>query len=282
MTRPGDRRTLSQRRNERRESWMTTTGEMVVGNLWGARARDFTIQEPRLIALYEAVLEELALGPGTRLLDVGCGPGLFLRLAAQRGATVSGIDAAAPFVEIARERVPDAELVTGDMETLPFEDGSFDAVTSFDTFHLAAEPAQALREAGRVGTTGCPIVIATWGRPDQCEAAGYVNAVGGLLPPQTPSGPFALSEPGAIEELAAQGGLAVRERRDIDCVWDYPDEETALRALCSTGFAVQAIETVGEEKVTEAILASIAPYRTSGGGYRLENVFGYVVTHKEG
>ena len=85
----------------------TTGGSAAAqGRLWGARAHDFTVQEPKVMALYESVLEELGIGASTRLLDVGCGPGLFLRLAAQRGATVSGIDAAAPFIEIARERAP--------------------------------------------------------------------------------------------------------------------------------------------------------------------------------
>ena len=61
------------------------------------------------------------------------------------------------------------------------------------------------------------------------------------------------------------------------CVWAYPDEDTVLRALKSTGFAVKAIETVGEEKVTDTVRAAIAPYRTDDGGYRLENVFGYLI-----
>ncbi len=47
----------------------------VQGPLWGRRARDLTMLEPKAIVLYEAVLEELAVGDGTRLLDVGCGPG---------------------------------------------------------------------------------------------------------------------------------------------------------------------------------------------------------------
>src|SRR4051794_11688009 len=73
----------------------------------GARALDFTTLEPKQIALYEAALDDLRIDAATRLLDIGCGPGLFLRLAAQRGAAVTGLDAA-PFVEIARERVPEA------------------------------------------------------------------------------------------------------------------------------------------------------------------------------
>jgi hypothetical protein len=90
-------------------------------------------------------------------------------------------------------------------------------------------------------------------------------------------GPFALSAPGAIEEFAARGGLTPGERHEVLCVWAYPDEESVLRGLKSTGFAVRATESAGEQKVTDAVLEAVAPYRTSDGGYRLENVFTYLI-----
>jgi SAM-dependent methyltransferase len=262
---------------------MTTTRDRgsapVQGRLWGARARDFTTVEPKMVALYESVLENVEIGAATRVLDVGCGPGLFLRLAAQRGATVTGIDAAAPFIDIARERLPEADLTVGEMESVPYEDDAFDVITGLNAFQFAADPAQALREAGRVAVDGAPVVIATWGRPEQCEAAGYVKAVGGLLPPPPPGapGPFALSEEGAIEDFASRGGLTPGERHEVLCVWAFPDDETLLRGLKSTGFAVRAIDSAGEETVTETILEAVRPYRASDGGYRLENVFTYLV-----
>ena len=257
---------------------------VVQGKLWGARADDFTTVEPKMMALYEAVLEELAIGENTRLLDVGCGPGLFLRLAAQRGARVSGIDAAAPFIQIAGERLPGAPLAVGDMEALPFGDEVFDVVTGFNAFQFAADPARALREAARVSEPGAPVVIATWGRPEQCEAAAWVRGLGALLPPPPPGapGPFALSAPGAIEAFAAAGDLRAGERREVLCVWDFPDDETILRGFMSTGFAVRAIDAAGEERVRAAVLDAIAPYQTSTGGYRLENVFHYVVARATG
>jgi ubiquinone/menaquinone biosynthesis C-methylase UbiE len=52
-----------------------------------------------------------------------------LQLAAARGAKVAGIDAAGATVEIAAERTPEADLRVGDLEDLPWGDGSFDVVT---------------------------------------------------------------------------------------------------------------------------------------------------------
>ena len=58
--------------------------------LWGARPRDWAeVQEGQVRPLYDAVLDDLRIGEGARLLDVGCGAGLATQLAAERGARVS-------------------------------------------------------------------------------------------------------------------------------------------------------------------------------------------------
>lgn len=243
------------------------------------RAHDVTVFEQRMVALYESALNDLLIHDGTTLLDIGCRDGLFLRLAAQRGATVAGVDVVADLVELARERLPDADLTVSDTESLPYDDDTFAIVTGFNSFQFAADPVLALDEARRVARPHAPVIIATWGRLDQCEAAAYVNALLGMLP-QPPSGaqwPFALSEDGAIEAFASSGGLTPLERRDVFCVWSFPDDLTTLRALTSTPFAVTAGAHAGEEEIAAAILEAIAPYRLSGGGYRLENTFTYLM-----
>jgi SAM-dependent methyltransferase len=175
--------------------------------------------------------------------------------------------------------VPNAEIVVGDMETLPHDDECFDVVTGFDAFQQAYDPGRALREAARVARPGAAVVIASWGPPEQCEAARYVNAVRGLLAPSTagPLDPFALSGARAISSFAAAAGLIPAARYDVPCVCNYADDEQLLAALRSTGLAVKAIAAAGEESVTAAILESVAPYRMSGGGYRLENLFNYLI-----
>ncbi len=232
--------------------------------------------EPQMGPLYEAALDEVAIRPGTRLLDVGCGAGRLLELAARRGAEVSGIDASGPYVDIARDRVPEADLAVGDLGSLPFEDDSFDAITGIDAFPFAADPARALREVARVGRTGAPVVIAAWGRPDQCEAAAYLNDVGALLPTSTRR-PFALAEEGALEAFAEAGGLQPGRRREVLCVWTFRDEGHAVRTLSSTDVAVAAAEIAGVESVDDAIRQALEPYAMSDGGFRLENTFTYLV-----
>ena len=95
----------------------------VNGRLWGARARDWAeVQEGQFAAGYDHVLARAGVGPGTRLLDAGCGAGKAAMRAAGLGASVSGIDAAPLLLEIARERVPHGEFHEGDLEDLPFAD----------------------------------------------------------------------------------------------------------------------------------------------------------------
>jgi ubiquinone/menaquinone biosynthesis C-methylase UbiE len=252
----------------------------VQGELWGARARDWAeVQEPAQRELYPPVFEAAGVGEGTMLLDVGCGSGVAAAIAHERGARMSGIDATLQFVEIARERVPGAEFRVGELEALPYDDDSFDVVTGFCSFQYAADPVHALQEARRVTRAGGTVGMLTWGQPECCQAAAILKALGSLLPPPPPGapGPFALSAPGVLEDLAHRAGLATRRAAEFSTRWDYPDRETALRAHLSSGPAAKAIKQVGEERVAAALGDAIAPFRTAEGAYALENSWRYLL-----
>jgi SAM-dependent methyltransferase len=242
------------------------------GRLWGARARDWAeVQEGQCAAAFGAVLTHAGVGHGTRHLDVGCGAGMAAALSAGRGASVCGVDAAEALLEIARERTPAGDFRQGDIEALPFEDDGFDLVTGFNAFQYAGDPAQALREAGRVTKPGGMVVIMTWGEPAGMEAASLVGAMKQLLPPPPPGapGPFALSDEAALRAFALAGGLSPRTVFDVDTHWSYPDEATGLRGLGSAGVAVRAIEHAGVDAFIAAHRAALAPFRQSDGSFRV-------------
>src|SRR5437016_7236232 len=179
-------------------SGTTQTGTAAIeGRLWSVRADDWAATQERQVApAYEAALDALRVGRSTRLLDAGCGAGMFLRLAADRGADVKGLDASEGLLAHARARVPGAPLLHGELEDLPYEDASFDVVTGFNSFQYAARPAVALAEARRVAAPDGRVLLLNWAPAELCEAAGYLMALGRLMPPAPPGtpGPFALSD----------------------------------------------------------------------------------------
>src|SRR5438046_315403 len=134
------------------------------GRLWGSRARDWAASEEQQTPTYEEAIRRVGLSAGQRVLEVGCGTGVFLRLAADRGAEVFGLDASEALIDLARERVPEADLRVGDLQSLPYEDDTFDVVAGFNAFFFAVDLVGALREAGRVARPGAPVVIQVWGR----------------------------------------------------------------------------------------------------------------------
>ncbi|MFL5960479.1 MAG: class I SAM-dependent methyltransferase [Gaiellaceae bacterium] len=103
--------------------------------------------------LWEPVLEALSLGPGDRLLDVGCGGGAFLNRARQAGCAIAGIDHSRDMAQLARQKTG-ARIELGDVEAMPFADGEFTAVSCLVAFFFFADPVAALREIRRVLEAG--------------------------------------------------------------------------------------------------------------------------------
>jgi SAM-dependent methyltransferase len=249
------------------------------GPLWSSSARDWAdIQEGQLRTAYEAVLTQSGVGPQTDYLDAGCGAGMAAAMAAARGARVSGLDAAAALLDIARERVPGGDFRLGDLEVMPFADASFDVVTGFNSFQFAADPGRALREARRVARPGGTVVVLTWGDPQGMEAAQVLGALRHLAPspPGTP-GPFALSDGDKLQQAAAAGGLVTDALMQVDCPWTYPDEATALRGFASSGGAARARGLVGTAEVDAAHRAALAPFRQNDGSFRMNATFKFLV-----
>ena len=216
---------------------------------WGRRAVEFaTLLEPAACREYLSVHRALAVRKGDRLLDVACGSGLALELARAGGAEVAGIDASPRLVAIAADRVPDGDVRVGDMAALPWDDASFDVVTSFRG--LWATTPEAIAEARRVLRPGGRIGVTTW---------GHVKMSPGLwaLTPFTLAAPEkvdaqakmkSLGRPVVGETVLTQAGFVGVRRHEVPFAWEFPDPETFARALAATGPGYEAIQQVGEEE----------------------------------
>ena len=254
------------------------------GRLWGQRSADWAnIQESTGMNGYRFALDYLKPGASDRILDIGCGAGWFAGLAAAgTGAAVTAIDAAEEMIREARLLNPAVSFESGEMEELPFPDQSFDIVTGFNSFQFAADTRNALQEAKRVLKDTGKLVAMIWGDKTDCETITYFQALAGLLPAPPPglSGPFALTEDHRLEKFLEETGFRILVIRDVDSIWRYPDTETAMRGLLSTGPAARAIEHAGYEPTYAAIERAIQPFVRADGQVIQCNKFRVMIAEK--
>lgn len=140
------------------EDWLI---DRVARRPTGSRAREVYGAEDIHDFARRAILDALAIKPGDRLLDVGCGGGLLLRDARYAGASVTGLDHSEEMVLLARERAPGATVILGAAEQLPFEDDSFTAIAMSIVLLFLPHPVAVLRECHRVLAPGGLIAVYT-------------------------------------------------------------------------------------------------------------------------
>jgi SAM-dependent methyltransferase len=249
------------------------------GPLWGARADDWALSEDQQIPSYQEAVGRVGLERDQLVLDIGCGVGAFLRLVADRGARPFGLDASEALVELARERIPNADLRVGEMEALPYEDDEFDLVTGFNSFFFANDIVAALREARRVARPGAAVVIQVWGPHERRDLEAMMAIAHPYLPPRPADAP---PEPeywkaGVLEDAATSAGLTPEQAFDLSWAYEYPDEETLGRAMMAPAGIATLVGPDREDEVRAAIVNGLAPYRTPEGGYRLENEFHFLI-----
>jgi SAM-dependent methyltransferase len=116
-------------------------------------------RRPDSVQLRQRSYELLQVGPGSRVVDVGCGAGTAVVELAAIGADAVGIDASDEAVAFAREHHPDCRFEVGDAHRLPFPDGSLDGYRAEKLYHALDDPDKACAEARRVLGPGGRIVL---------------------------------------------------------------------------------------------------------------------------
>ncbi len=173
-------------------------------------------------------LDWLALPPGLRLADVGCGNGAFTaRLIARCApAAVDGIDPSEAQLRFAGNR-PDASMARfhhGDAMALPFPDNSFDAATMALVIFFIPNPAKGVAEMARVVRPGGTIAAYAWdieggGAPLEPVWVG-LRSIG--IQPTHPPRPDA-SRLEVLSDLWAGAGIRAVETRTIHVTRTFAD-----------------------------------------------------------
>lgn len=101
---------------------------------------------------------------GMSVLDVGCGPGALTgELVARLGdAGVAAVDPSEPFVAAIASRYPGVRVEQAGAESVPFDDGEFDATLAQLVVHFMTDPVAGLREMARVTRPGGVVAACVW------------------------------------------------------------------------------------------------------------------------
>lgn len=143
-----------------------------------------------------SLLDRAGVSTGTRVLDVGCGPGASVELARERGAHAIGLD-----------REPPARgSVRGDLSQLPFADGSVDVVLAECVMCLVPDQSLAFREARRVlapsGRLALSEMVAVGDVPELPGPVSEAVCLSNAVAPET------------LIDRVERAGFAVGEPRD--------------------------------------------------------------------
>ena len=166
---------------------------------WEARAAPYAASLGDLTrGSVEALLDAAGCVAGTRVLDVGTGPGFVALAAAARGAVVTGVDQSVAMVAIARSK--GVRAVAASVEALPFGDASYDAVVGGYLLNHLPRPESAVRELARVLRPGGRLALTVWDLPDANPALGLFGPVaaslglGAVVPPGPDAARFSRDE----------------------------------------------------------------------------------------
>ncbi len=159
------------------------------------------------------VADRARIQPGQRVLDVACGTGVLTREVSRRvgdRGRVVGLDPNPGMLAVARQHTAGIDWQQGAAESLPFPDGSFDAVVSQFGLMFFSDRLQALREMLRVLAPSGRLVVAVWDtlekNPAYAAEVELLARVAGRAAADALSAPFVLGDRAALASLFAEAG----------------------------------------------------------------------------
>lgn len=215
---------------------------------------------------------------GMHVLDLGSGTGYPALLAAQTvGATgrVVGVDLADRMLAVAERKamrlgLQHISFKTGDVTTLPFDAGSFDAVTTRFCLMFLPEIPEAAAEIARVLKPEAWVAAAVWSAPEKNPSIGLAMATIKQvleLPPPDPTAPgvFRLAKPGELGGMFQQAGLSDVTDHEFLGEWSYSSADEYYTSLLEIAAPVQnlmaKLSDAQKHDVKRRIMQAASNYR---------------------
>ena len=212
------------------------------------------------------LIESAGIHNGSKVLEIGSGPGHVADLMVQAGASVTGIDFSANMVDVARSRFPQITFRQADAEKLPFEAETFDAVVANFVVHHLARPEVVFREVNRVLKSGGRFAFAVWGAPEEQSSIGafFGAVVAHHELGELPHGPlFGVTERSVYEPLLTQAELQDCQLSIHEMTWKVDSLEPVLKGFWDWGnMASLPEETQG--KIRETTRENSQAYEEDG------------------
>ena len=192
--------------------------------LWAGRADAYQRGFARMTAhTVGALLDAAGVEAGTRMLDVGTGPGVVAGAAVARGAQVTAVDADPGMAKACAHNVPGLDVRVAVLPELPLSDEEFEAVTGNFVINATGDPAAVLTELRRVLREGGRVALTCWRYPPSPAvglAADAIEAAGVPWPDDVPAPPFReYSSPSAFEALLLGTGFIGATARELS--WEH-------------------------------------------------------------
>jgi SAM-dependent methyltransferase len=222
--------------------------------------------------LQDELVERLEPGEGVRWLDSATGTGEVAKRAARGGADVTGMDLAPALVETARREAEedglDIQYDVGDAEAMPYEDASFEVISSACGVMFAPDHAAVAAELARVCRPGGRVGLACW-TPDS-TLADMFRAMAPFQPAPPPPGtgsPFDWGREDHVSELLGDAFDLDFTRLESILVEDSAQSvwELFSNSYGPTKTLADSLEPGRREELRQAFVGVHAPFETDGG-----------------
>tara|TARA_R110000772_G_scaffold82239_2_gene174518 strand:- start:1238 stop:2053 length:816 start_codon:yes stop_codon:yes gene_type:complete len=222
------------------------------------------------------LMDAAAIAPGERVLDIGCGTGETILIAAEAGADVTGVDVSKPMLDLARSRADGrADLLLADASEYHADEG-FDLIISRFGVMFFEDPVAAFTNIKANLKPGGRMVFACWQSPKvNLWVMVPMQAIKPLLPeapeadPHAP-GPFAFADPERLESILAAAGfdnVSITSHMVAICISQSDGVDGAVYFSSQIGPASRAIGEVDDDLKAQLLMAlkeALAPYGDKG------------------